>query len=52
MPKIVITSQLHLLLFQVSHYTQRVAEAKSMNERIFLKHDLYKFKQCLTAYLN
>lgn len=52
MPKITITSQFHLLLFQVSHYSQRVAQARNINERIFLKAELYNFKQSLTAYLN
>lgn len=52
MPNITITTHYHLLLFQVSHYQDRVANARNLSERIFLKAELYNFKQSLTAYLN
>lgn len=48
----VITSPYHLLEFQVKHYSERVAEAKNINERIWLKKQLYDFKQQLATYLN
>lgn len=43
---------LHFLEFQIDHYTQRVQNARSIEERIFLKKDLHNLKQALITHYN
>ena len=38
--------------FQLMHYEQRVAEAKTERERLFLKKELYNIHQAYLTYYN
>lgn len=41
-----------LLEFQVKHYAERVANARSIEERMWLRKQHYDLKQRLSTYLN
>ena len=45
-------TQLPFLEFQVSHYKKRVAEARTIEERIWLRKQLHDLKQRLATFLN
>lgn len=38
--------------FQIEHYTQLLANPKSFEHKVFLRKELYNFKQQLQTYLN
>lgn len=40
------------LQFQIEHYTGLLANPKSFEHKVFLRKELYNFKQQLQTYLN
>lgn len=40
------------LEFQIKHYSERMTDARTIEERIFLRKNLYDLKQSLSAYYN
>lgn len=46
-----LTSE-HLLSYQIEHYSHRLSEAKTIEERMFLRGELYNLKQRLQSLLN
>jgi len=49
---ITIPTPFILLEFQVKHYSERLANARSIEERMFLRKQHYDLKQKLATYLN
>lgn len=47
-----IPTPLAFIEFQIEHYAQRLANARTIEERIFLRKQHYDLKQQLQAYLN
>lgn len=47
-----IPTPMELLQFQIDHYTDLLANPKSFEHKVFLRKELYNFKQQLQTYLN